>query len=400
MKLGVIADTRHHLDGEGRPCTLEPVAAQLEVLAAMFESVVLLVPLWPGPAPPGFRAYRAPNVTVRPVRPAGGATLLAKASFAVRVPQWAAAMTRLLGEVDAVHLRCPSNIGGVGIVAAALSRRHRTAMYAGSWAGYPGEPLTYRLQRHLLGRPSFGGPVTVYSAGSPTAPHVVPFFSPTFTLADWEAESAAVTARLAALAGGPRRAPVRLVTVGHLDENKNQAVVLAAVKALHDLGIDARLDVAGDGPERHRLERLALSLDIAGAVGFHGRLPHGAVRDLYRAADFNVLASRTEGYPKVLVEGMVAGAVPVTSPFPLSASMLGHGQRGAEYDAGRPAGRPAALAGAVAALAGDPSRVAGMVRAGREYAATVTLDAFGARMRTVLEEAWGSRLLDRREQAV
>ena len=382
MRLGVIADTRHHRDGAGRLCTIEPVAAQLEQFAAMFDEVVLLVPLWPGPPPAGFRPYRCTNVSIVALRPAGGTTARAKAVLALRVPAWAAAMRRLLRDVDVVHLRAPCNVALLGLAASRLSSRPRAAMYAGNWDGYDGEPMTYRAQRWLLARPSFGGPVTVYTDRRTAASHVVPFFSPSFTLAEWEAESAAVAQKVDAL-GHP--GPVRLVTVGHLAANKNQATIVEAVARLRAQGIDTRLDVVGDGPLAGVLTRRRDVLGLREAVRFHGRLPLDGVRDRYRSADFNVLASRSEGYPKVVAEGMVCGAVPVMSRVPMADALVAGGVRGVTF-AGDD---PDALAGAIASLASDPARVAAMVAAGRDYTRTVTLDAFGAQLHDILETHWG-----------
>jgi hypothetical protein len=381
MRLGVIADTRHHLDHDGRPATLEPVAAQVERLAELFDEVEFLGPLWPGPPPPGFRAYRSANVSLTPIRAAGGATAAAKAQLALRVPSWSAGIARLLGRVDAVHLRAPCNVALLALLALRVSSRPRAAMYAGNWHGYDGEPATYRLQRRLLGLPSFGGPVTVYTDRPPGRPHIVPFFSPSFTLEEWEAESAVVEAKLAA----PSPATVRLVTVGYVDANKNQGVVVEAVRLLREGGIDARLDVVGDGPLLDRLTAQRDALGLTDCVRLRGRLPLAEVRQCYRDAHVNILASRTEGYPKVVAEGMVCGAVPVTSRFPLAETMLAGGARGVTF----PHDDAAALAAAVTGLVHDPDRLRRMIMAGRSYARTVTLDAFGDQMRAVLEESWG-----------
>lgn len=386
MRLGVIADTRHHLDGGGRACTLEPVAAQLERWADLFEEVILLVPVWPGDPLPGMRAYRATNMSVVALRPAGGPSLADKAVLAARVPAWTVAIARLVRRVDALHIRCPCNVGLLGVLAARVSGRHRYALYAGNWDGYRGEPASYRLQRLLLSRPSFGGPVTVYAAGAPAQPHLVPMFSPSFTLADWEQEEAPVAAKLAALVGAATVGePLGLVSVGGLDANKDQATLIDAVAALGALGVEATLDLIGDGPLLAQLKARATSLGVASSVRFRGRQPLDVVMQAYRQTTFNLLASRSEGYPKVVVEGMVAGAVPVTSDFPMASTMLGGGTRGATFLAGDARGLARLLAG----LAADPGRVAAMVEAGRAYSRTVTLDAYGDQVRRTLEAHWG-----------
>ena len=385
MRLGVLADTRHHRDGAGRLCAASPVAAQLEQLAAMFDEVVLCVPVHPGPPPAGFRPYGGSRFSVVPLRPGGGDSAAAKAALAARLPGWAAAMAQVIRRVDALHLRSPCNIGLLGLLAARVTTKPRYAMYAGSWHGYPGEPWSYRLQRRLLASKRFGGPVTVYTDQRPTAPHLVPFFSPTCARARWEASSTAVAERLDRLASGRPIAPVRLVTVGDVSANKNQRVVLQAVGCLRRRGLDVRLEVVGDGPLLGELRRLAASTGLEAAVRFRGRLGPDAVGEAFRRADLNVLSSVTEGFPKVVVEGMVEGAVPITSRFPMAAHLSGDGRRGVTFDHGD----HEELAARITELAASPARVAAMVRSGRAYAATVTLESFGDQLRALLEERWG-----------
>ena len=389
LKLGVIGDTRHHLDAAGRLSTHDAVASQLEQWASMFDEVILLVPLWPGPPPPGFRAYRSDKFTILPLRPAGGPAIWDKVRLASRIPSWTIGIARLARRVDALHLRAPCNVALFGVLAAPLTRRHRAAIYAGNWHGYFREPLTYAAQRRWLRSPAFGGPVTVYTAEpAPAAPHVVPFFSPSFTRDEWEADEPAFEAKLAAIVSAGLPSPVHLVTVGHLVPNKGHATVIDAVRSLRQDGMDVRLDVVGDGPQRGALDRRRRDFRLDDSVTLHGRVPLDEVRALYRRAHVNVLASHTEGYPKVVAEGMVHGAVPVTSRFPLSDLLLGRGERGATFAAGDAVG----LARAIGALLRDPARLGAMMAAGRAYAGTVTLDDYGERVHAMLEEHWGISL--------
>ncbi len=46
-----------------------------------------------------------------------------------------------LRRADAVHVRCPGNLGLLGVLIAPLFSRRLIAKYAGQWTGYPGKPL-------------------------------------------------------------------------------------------------------------------------------------------------------------------------------------------------------------------------------------------------------------------
>jgi glycosyltransferase involved in cell wall biosynthesis len=108
---------------------------------------------------------------------------------------------------------------------------------------------------------------------------------------------------------GGRRPPHRLVSVGALHfEVKANDVLLRAVARGVGRGLDLSLTIVGDGRQREKLERLAAELGLSERVRFAGELPCGdAVRAQLDAADLFVIASRSEGLPRVLLEAMARG---------------------------------------------------------------------------------------------
>jgi glycosyltransferase involved in cell wall biosynthesis len=110
----------------------------------------------------------------------------------------------------------------------------------------------------------------------------------------------------------------------------------------------------------------------------------------FAAADLNLLSTRQEGYGKVLLEGMVHGAVPVFSRSPVADEIAGGGDRGVVVDADD----WRSMAEEVERLLGDRVRWAAMARAARTFSGTVTLETFQQRVRSMLESQWGVRLPD------
>ncbi|GAA4779665.1 hypothetical protein GCM10023219_29440 [Stakelama sediminis] len=109
------------------------------------------------------------------------------------------------------------------------------------------------------------------------------------------------------LEGMPR--PVRPVknattfaAVGRLAAQKNYALLLRAFARM--ARPDDRLTLLGDGPERGKLEKLAVSLGIAGQVTFAGHVSD--VRARLIQADVFVLSSEYEGVPAVILEALAA----------------------------------------------------------------------------------------------
>lgn len=386
--IAVFGDFPHHVDGDGRLFGLEPVVAQLDHWGALVDRLVLCGPLMPGPPPSGFAPYRTPGVELVALPRAGGNNLKAKLAMLPLVPGWAWKTRQVARSVDAVHLRCPCNIGLVAIFSTWRATRFRYAIYAGVWRSYATEPRTFGWQRRLLASRWFGGPVSVYADPDPDRPHLEPFFSPSYTDAEWEAAGPGVAAKLADLAERPAAGPWRLVVVGRLTPNKNQQAAVRALARIVEAGFDASLEVLGDGPERERLEALAADLGVGDRVAFRGMVDLREVNATFAASHIQLLTSRQEGFGKVLLEGMVQGVVPLFSHSPASGEISGHGSRGVVVDPED----PDAIAGAVRDLVADRERWAAMVADARAYTGAHTLEVFGQHVRAMLERQWHVQL--------
>jgi glycosyltransferase involved in cell wall biosynthesis len=100
-----------------------------------------------------------------------------------------------------------------------------------------------------------------------------------------------------------------LLSVGHLIERKGHHLVIGALPDLPQ----ARLMIAGTGPDEAKLRRLAESLGVSDRVRFLGHVPHRDLAAIYSAADMLVLASSREGWANVLLEAMACGTPVVAS---------------------------------------------------------------------------------------
>ncbi len=76
---------------------------------------------------------------------------------------------------------------------------------------------------------------------------------------------------------------------------------------------DAALWIAGSGPERDRLQALAVELGVADRVRLLGPIAQTELKNYYNAADAMVLASSREGWANVLLESMACGTPVVAS---------------------------------------------------------------------------------------
>jgi len=110
-----------------------------------------------------------------------------------------------------------------------------------------------------------------------------------------------------------------ILTVGRLVEKKGIKYLIMAMKDVAKKLPDARLVIAGDGPERANLETLAKNLGIENSIIFAGRLENKYLPEYYAAADLFVGPSivtesgDTEGLGIVFLEALASGTCVIGS---------------------------------------------------------------------------------------
>ena len=146
---------------------------------------------------------------------------------------------------------------------------------------------------------------------------------------------------------------------GRLTRQKGVDVLLRAFAKLEKKLPDARLVLAGDGPDRPALEELARSLGLR-RVTFLGW--RGDIADILADVSLLAVPSRWEGFGLVALEAMALGKPVVAARVSALPEIVVAGETGLLVDPGR----PDLLAEALQALLSDPARAEGMGRAGRD----------------------------------
>jgi glycosyltransferase involved in cell wall biosynthesis len=127
------------------------------------------------------------------------------------------------------------------------------------------------------------------------------------------------------------------------------------------LAIDVLL--AGDGPSRGDLERLASELRLEGAVRFLGEIPHDEVPAILATIDIFAMPSTWEGFGVSALEASAMELPVVASDIHGIPDVVLDGETGLLV----PPADPAALADAIERLARDSSLRRTMGVAGRAY---------------------------------
>jgi glycosyltransferase involved in cell wall biosynthesis len=162
--------------------------------------------------------------------------------------------------------------------------------------------------------------------------------------------------------------PFTVVCVGTLHEVKGQSILVEACRRLAAEGLEFRCVLAGDGPDRAKLERQVAAAGLENQVELAGSLTQDRVTDLIRSADALVAPSvptaegKREGLPVVLMEALACGVPAVASDLSGIPELVGDGVTGLLVQPGDAAG----LAAALRRLADDPELAVRLGRAGRE----------------------------------
>jgi len=132
-----------------------------------------------------------------------------------------------------------------------------------------------------------------------------------------------------------------LLTMGRLTQQKGIDLLFRALTELKDTPF--RLDIAGDGPERVALEKLAAELGLADNVRFLGWVGREQLPQVFGSADVFVLASHIEGMPNVVLEAMAYARPVVCTRVSGSDELVTNGVTGLMVEVGNQTQLVAAL---------------------------------------------------------
>jgi glycosyltransferase involved in cell wall biosynthesis len=116
----------------------------------------------------------------------------------------------------------------------------------------------------------------------------------------------------------PARLPLRLVSVGILQEGKNPRLLIQMMATLN--AKTARLTIFGIGPQAHELQQLARNQHVEDRIVFRGWSTNH--EEIWRNADLLLFPSRHEGGPNTILEALASGVVVLASEIPEHSEIL------------------------------------------------------------------------------
>ena len=231
---------------------------------------------------------------------------------------------KVLFWADHIHLRCPGNVGLLASVAQILfPHKIKTAKYAGNWDPKAKAPLSYRLQKSILSNTflTHKMQVLVYGVWEGSSKNIKPFFTATYKESD-------------KLPVSPRSldSTIKIVFVGTLSPGKRPLYAIQLVEKLRNKGFLVELSLFGEGKERKFLEDYILNKKLSNSIVLHGNQNTDVIQKAYQSSHFVLLPSESEGWPKVIAEGMFWGCVPLATSVSCVPFMVDYGNRGLLLD--------------------------------------------------------------------
>lgn len=179
------------------------------------------------------------------------------------------------------------------------------------------------------------------------------------------------------------RAPVpTFLYVGRLKRYKGVEAAIRAAAFARTRVPDLTLEIAGQGDDRARLERIAAEVAPPGAVRFLGFVSEDEKRRLLRRAWAVVFPSAKEGWGISNVEAAACGTPAIAADRPGLRESVLDGRTGALV----PWGDVEALAAAILRFATDPARVVAFGVAARTFAESLSWTAAARATRDHLHE--------------
>ncbi|MDH5545602.1 MAG: TIGR03088 family PEP-CTERM/XrtA system glycosyltransferase [Gammaproteobacteria bacterium] len=182
---------------------------------------------------------------------------------------------------------------------------------------------------------------------------------------------------------GIGKSEILVGSVGRLQAEKDQATLLRAY-ALLEKNENTRLVLIGDGPDRQKLEALAIQLAISNRVIFAGA--RNDVPAMLNALDLFVLPSLGEGISNTILEAMASGLPIVATSVGGNPELIDDGNTGLLV----PSNNPSAMTAAIDSYLKDKALLKQHGKAGRARVERLfSMDAMIANYMKVYDELCG-----------
>lgn len=298
----------------------EPYVREMNIWIKNVSEVLIVAPLHNSPKTPIQEFYQHDKITFVSVKNFDITNFKRAIVSIVVIPKIVWKIYKTMKQADHIHLRCPGNIGLLGcFVQILFPSKPKTAKYAGNWDPNSKQPFTYRLQKWILGNTVLtkNMKVLVYGEWNNSTENIKPFFTASY----FDKDKIEVVPR-------DLKSTISFLFVGTLSNGKQPLYAIQLIEQLYLNGHNVKLSLYGDGSERAMIEAYISNNKLESIVFLKGNQNQETIKKAYIENHFVVLPSLSEGWPKVVAEGMFWGCLPIASKVSCVPNMLENGARG------------------------------------------------------------------------
>lgn len=238
----------------------------------------------------------------------------------IQLPNIIFTITQAMKNSDHIHLRCPGNMGLLGcILQMFFPKKQKTAKYAGNWDLNAKQPLSYKIQKWILNNTFLtkNMNVIVYGEWENSSKNIKPFFTASYK----EIEKVA----------NPNKnlnSNINFIFVGSLTSGKRPLYAIQLVEKLIEKKLNVTLSIYGNGNEHENLKQYIEKNHLSKSIFLMGNKNQEEIKNAYQKSHFVILPSKSEGWPKVVAEGMFWKCLPIATKVSCVPNMLKDGERG------------------------------------------------------------------------
>jgi glycosyltransferase involved in cell wall biosynthesis len=319
MKLAVISSSPFIKKGH-QYSAYAPYLNELEIWARHFDEIAIACPIWEDEkkllvATASFKVERTFSVKEFNIKSIKSIVNAIRYSFVnfysiYKAMIWA----------DHIHLRCPGNVGLMAcIVQLFFPNKPKTAKYAGNWDPNAVQPISYRLQKWILSNTLLtkNMQVLVYGEWKNQSNNIKPFFTATYS----EAEKTIISPK-------DFSEGINFLFVGTLAIGKRPLYAVQLIEELSKKHKNVSLNIFGTGEMMTDLKKYINENKLNEFVFLRGNLSKEKLKNEYITSHFVLLPSKSEGWPKVVAEGMFWNCLPIATSVSCISSMLDNENRG------------------------------------------------------------------------
>ena len=315
----IISDTPYSKTKNGELVGLGSTVEEIDHLGTLFKQIYHFAPLHNIEPPKSYIKHQNSNIKIIPMIPSGGPLFFNKLKHVFLFPLHILKLKPILKKTDIIHFRAPTGFGVLFLpLIYVFWNKKIWIKYGGSWSSND-VPFTYKFQRWILLHFPKNAIITINNSTNDIKENFFQFLNPCFNEQIIEKNKNIVHKK-------SFRHGLNLVFVGRVEKNKGIDDVLNIFQKIGCMKNINSLKIVGESQRENYYKQKANM--ISPKISILGSLSRKDIFKIYADSHVLILLSKSEGFPKVIMEAGVFGCVPIVSNFSGISEVIKHGSEG------------------------------------------------------------------------